>query len=80
VKVFWKDSGRTAEANQPKHQPSQQPSSFDNFDDSIPFWCPSPNPKPASSTKAPTTPGTWGGGIWWTLGFGSRNVLPTWMD
>jgi len=37
VKVFWKDSGRTAEANQPKHQPSQQPSSFDNFDDSIPF-------------------------------------------
>lgn len=38
VKVFWKDSGRTAEVNQPHQQSQQQaPQNFDNFDDDIPF-------------------------------------------
>ena len=38
-KVFWKDSGRTAEVNQPQHKPvQQQPQGFDNFpDDDIPW-------------------------------------------
>lgn len=34
VKVFWKDSGRTAEVNQPKQEPQGQPS-FDDLDDDL---------------------------------------------